>query len=252
MIERLLAQFLYHPVVLHRQAPPPSYAQGASEVFVETDLGDEIHGLYWPAPANRPTILFFHGNAQSVFEWALIAPELAPLECGLLLIDYPGYGKSSGKPHEKALFAAGRASLAWLTNQGIPAKMVLVFGKSLGGPVALHTASQQEVLGVILESTFRSLPNVISRIVPALPTSLIRTERYDSTSILAGLAAPILVVHGDRDELIPFSEGQALFAEAREPKEMYVVTNGGHNDVSMAAGREYGRRLRRWLDGVFQ
>jgi fermentation-respiration switch protein FrsA (DUF1100 family) len=255
MIESLVRQFLYHPTRLPIDAPLPGYIEpGASEVFIDLSAGGRVHALHWAADPGRPTILFFHGNAQTVFEWALIREDLAPLDCGLLLVDYPGYGKSDGAPSEAANYDAGHAAMNWLTGPaGVPPERVIVFGKSLGGGITTEIVQGKRVLGVVLESTFTSIPSVMKRLMPMLPAgSLLRSEVYDSVSKVAGLGAPVLVIHGTRDEIIPFEEGEKLFAAAAEPKMFYRVERAGHNDVSLAAGDDYGITLRAWLDEIDQ
>ncbi len=252
MLGGLIRKFLYYPMKVRRDQPLPYYAQGAKEVFFNTEDGNEIHALHWPADEGRPTILFLHGNAQSVFEWALIYEELEPMDCGLFLIDYPGYGKSTGEPSEQSLYAAGRAAMKILTEEkGVPEDRVIVFAKSLGGGVATEITQNRNVLGLVLESTFTSIPAVAKMLFPMLPAGMVfKTEIYDSGTKLKNIHVPILVVHGTIDEIIPFSEGEQLYALASEPKEFYVVKGAGHNDVSMRAGAEYGSRLRAWLDGI--
>ncbi len=249
MLEGLVRRFLYHPTVLEKDALPPRWARGASEVWLDSGAGDRIHGLRWPAPDGRPTLLYLHGNAQSVFEWSLVAEDLSALEAGLLLVDYPGYGKSSGSPSEGGLYAAGRAALDLLADE-VGEERVVLLGKSLGGGVATEVARGRERLaGLVLESTFRSLPSVAARLLPMLPAgALLRSERYDSLSRMAELRAPVLVVHGTDDELIPVEEGLALHEAARPPKALWLVDGAGHNDVSAVAGPAYGARLRAWLD----
>jgi pimeloyl-ACP methyl ester carboxylesterase len=252
MLESAVRRFLYYPTVLDRDAPLPPYAADARELFLEAADGLVVHALYWAPPPDRPAVLFLHGNAETVLEWALVRPELAPMDCGLLLVDYPGYGKSSGHPTEAGCCAASQAALDWLDGElGDPSRRVLLFGKSLGGGVATKLAAERRVLGVVLESTFRSIPAVVRRLVPVLPAGgLLRSERYDSIGRIGAIGAPLLVIHGDRDELIPLSEGVALYEAAAPPKELWVVPGAGHNDVAAVAGAAYGTRLRQWLDGV--
>ena len=259
MIEQLVRQFLYHPTRLPKDASPPAWTEGAEEVWMRAEDGNDIHGLYWAPPEGsaeqpgpRPTILFLHGNAQTVFEWALVQRELAPAACGLLLIDYPGYGKSSGVPTEASLQAAGRAALSWLVREReTPAHRVVVFGKSLGGGVATELAATHQVRGLVLESTFCSIPDVAKRLIPFMPTSLVfRTERYDSLSRMPRIGCPVLVIHGDRDALIPVAQGRELHARANQPKALHIVEGAGHNDVSVVAGPTYGSWIRNWIDGA--
>jgi uncharacterized protein len=249
MLETLVRQFLYHPVVNDEHATPPRWAGDCEEVWMDADDGNRIHGLYWPAADSRPTILFLHGNAQSVFEWSLVREDLAQLDAGLLLIDYPGYGKSSGHPREGSLYRAGDAALELLHERGVAETSIIVFGKSLGGGVASQISTDRNFAGVVLESTFRSIPSVAKQLLPMVPIdSLMRDERYDTINRITEIEAPLLIIHGTRDELIPVIEGEAIYAKATEPKELYLVEGAGHNDVSHVAGKAYGARIRKWMD----
>jgi len=252
MIEKLVRKFLYYPLVLRKEEPIPPYASGAEEVWIKSADGNDIHGLHWKAKEDRPTLLYLHGNAQSVYEWALVREELLALDCGMLLIDYPGYGKSSGTPTESSLYAAGHAALEWLTGaQNIAEKEILVLGKSLGGGVTCEILQGKTIKGVILESTFSSIPAVASKLIPEpIEGMIFKTERYDSVLKVPKINSPILIVHGTADELIPFAEAEKLYDAASEPKKIYSVQGGHHNDVSMVAGAEYGLKLRQWLDGL--
>jgi len=248
MLDRLVRSFLYHPLKLDRGAPVPDYCGGAEEIWIESGA-NEVHGLYWKAEPGRPTILFFHGNAQSVFEWCLVREELAPMECGLLLIDYPGYGKSTGTPSEEALLQAGDDSFHWLESvAGVDGGRVVAFGKSLGGPVAAHVACRHRVLGLVLESTFRSLLHVVRKLVPVLPAgAILKSELYETEVRRGRVRAPVLVPQGTRDALIQFGGGRALLELVPGEGSAYWVEGAGHNDVSLMAGDEYGERLRAWL-----
>ncbi|MBZ0272777.1 alpha/beta hydrolase [bacterium] len=251
MIANIIRRFLYYPTPLARDLAPPSYARDAEEVFVPIDGGGEVHALYWKAPAGRPTVLFFHGNAQTVFEWALIREDLAPMNAGLFLVDYPGYGKSRGTPSEESLYAAGFATYAWLTQNGVSGENIIVFGKSLGGGVTTKVASERKVAGVVLESTFTSIPAVARRLFPFLPEGPISGgERYDSAARIGRIDAPVLVLHGDEDELIPVSEGKKLHDAAKEPKDIVIFPGAGHNDVAIVAGPAYGQALAKFAEKV--
>lgn len=252
MLEFIVRQFLYYPIRLPADARLPDYVRGAEEVRIQAEDGETIHGLFWPSADGRPTVLFFHGNAQSVFEWALVREDLAELDCGLLLVDYPGYGKSTGKPTEAGLYSAGRAALGWLMEQaGVAEDRVVLFGKSLGGGVATEVAQDRRVMGLVLESTFRSIPSVARVLLPMIPAdAMFKSERYASIERIGSIRAPVLVIHGTVDELIPFGEGRALYEKANHPKELYVVEGAGHNNVSYVAGAAYGHRLRQWLDSI--
>ncbi len=243
----MVRSFLYYPDRLPPDMPPPRWAGGAKEVWLDTADGTRIHALWWPHPENQPIILFLHGNAQEVYSWSLIRQELAPLNCRLLLIDYHGYGKSEGSPHEEGLYMDGRAALEWIGKMGVETSDIIVFGKSLGGGVACEIAQDLPLRALILESTFTSLERVARRLFPMLPAGIPLSESYSSIDKISRARCPVMIIHGEQDELIPVQEGLDLYQAAPEPKELYLVRGAGHNDVSLVAGREYSNKISDFL-----
>lgn len=250
MREEVFENFLYYPEEIPADMPPPSWAAGAEEVWMDADDGVRIHGLWWPEPEGSPVTLFLHGNAQEVYSWSLVRQDLAPLDCRLLLIDYHGYGKSEGNPSEAGLYADGRAALAWLEERGMRTGDTVLFGKSLGGAVACEIARNREIKGLVLESTFTSLASVASSLFPFLKGYTPAGDVYNSVSKLSDIHCPVLVIHGGSDMLIPVEEGRALYDAANEPKRLFIVEGAGHNDVSLYAGGGYGATIRSWLDST--
>lgn len=246
-LENLARKFLYYPDRLPPDLPPPHWAGGAEEVWMECRDGVRIHGLWWGEPEGAPVILFLHGNAQEAYSWSLVRRELEPLGCRMLLIDYHGYGKSGGEPHEEGLYLDGEAALRWLRGRGVAEGDTVVFGKSLGGAVACEIAQGRELAALVLESTFTSLASVARRLFPFLPCGVPLGENYGSLDKIGRARCPVLVIHGDRDDLIPVEEGKELFRAAPQPKELYLVRGAGHNDVSLVAGDEYARRIDSFL-----
>jgi len=245
--DNLARKFLYYPDRLPVDMPPPRWAGGAEEAWMDCEDGVRIHGLWWSEPEGAPVILFLHGNAQEVYSWSLVHMELAPAGCRLLLIDFHGYGKSGGEPYEAGLYLDGKAALEWLSERGVEDPDIVVFGKSLGGGVACEIAQEREFKALILESTFTSLAGVARKLFPFIPEGTPLGEVYDSISKLPRARCPVMVIHGDRDELIPVGEGLELYAAAPEPKELYLVAEAGHNDVSMVAGPAYSRHIAAFL-----
>lgn len=244
-----VSRFLYYPDRVPEDMPPPPWVPaGAEEVWMTAEDGVRVHGLWWPEPAGHPAVLFLHGNAQEVFSWSPVREDLQALECRMLLIDYHGYGKSGGRPSEVGLYADGRAALGWLSRNGIADGQTVIFGKSLGGGVACEIARGRKLKGLVLESTFTTLASVARHLFPFAPEYSPPAGAYNSLSKLPEISCPVLVIHGDRDALIPFSEGLALFKAANEPKELFVVEGAGHNDVSMVAGPAYGETISRWMN----
>lgn len=251
MSNGLLESFLYYPDRIEQDAPPPGWTPaGASEVWMRAGDGTLIHGLWWSEPADRPVILFLHGNAQEVYSWSLVRDDLAAARCRMLLIDYRGYGKSEGAPDEAGLYMDGHAALDWLSGQGTPPSRTVVFGKSLGGAVACEIARGTEMLGLALESTFTSLASVAGNLLPFARSSPDIAGAYDSLAKMPEISCPVLVIHGDADTLIPADEGRKLFEAANEPRELFVVRGAGHNDVSVVSGPEYGKRVSDWLENT--
>jgi len=248
MPDELFESLLYYPDRIQRDMPPPRWVPpGAREVWLAAEDGTELHGLWWDEPADRPAILFLHGNAQEVYSWSLVREDLAAPGCRMLLIDYRGYGKSAGEPHEAGLYMDGRAALSWLAGQDVPESDIVVFGKSLGGAVACEIARGADLAGLVLESTFTSLASVARTLFP-FARSIDVKGAYDSISKLPEISCPVLVIHGEVDTLIPFDEGMRLFEAAGEPRRLFAVRGAGHNDVSIVAGDVYGKTVGEWLD----
>jgi fermentation-respiration switch protein FrsA (DUF1100 family) len=168
----------------------------------------------------------------------------------VLLLDYRGYGRSEGRPGEAGLYADGRAGLAYLTGeQEFPEQRVVVFGRSLGGAVAVDLAQDRELAGLILESTFSSLANAAASIAGSLGARLVR-GRFESAEKISRARAPLLFFHGDRDEIIAYDLGRRLFEAAPEPKAFETLRGAGHNDTVQVGGAPYFERIRRFLDEV--
>ncbi|MBN1289555.1 MAG: alpha/beta hydrolase [Actinobacteria bacterium] len=250
MLEDVIKQYLYYPDRLPQHLPPPPWADGSDEIWIETSDDTRIHGLWWPEPSGKPALLFLHGNAQEVYSWSLIREELSPLNLRMLLIDYRGYGKSEGEPGEQGLYLDGAGAVDWLNSAGIDDKDILVFGKSLGGAIACELASNRSFKGLILESTFTSLDSVAQYLFPAVVAFSPEIDSYDSIGKIGSIECPLLVIHGENDDLIPVEEGKALFNMANEPRELFIVKGAGHNDVSAVAGAEYAERIAEWLEGI--
>lgn len=244
----IVRNYLYFPEPIPADEPPPIWAGNAEEVWMECADGVRIHGLWWDSPPDAPVILFLHGNAQEVYSWSPVNQELKGLRCRMLLIDFHGYGKSGGEPGEQALYMDGEAAMEWLNSRGVQDKDVIVFGKSLGGGVACEIAKRRSIRALILESTFTSLARVGKRLFPFLPSGLSLGEEYDSIRKVKDCDCPVMVIHGEMDDLIPVGEGMDLYQAAPGRKEIYLVPGAGHNDVSMVAGAEYVRRISFFLN----
>jgi hypothetical protein len=176
---------------------------------------------------------------------------LAAHGADVLLIDYRGYGLSEPvMPDEEGVYADARAGLAWLTEErGIPDREIVVFGRSLGGAVAVEIARGRPLAGLVLESTFTSVADV-SKSLWGLPLRFWLAEKLASIDKIREVTCPILFFHGDRDRLVPMQLGQRLFDAAPEPKNFEIVRGAGHNDVVQVGGTAYLNRFDQFLAGV--
>ena len=221
---------------------------GASDVWLTTADGVKIHGWWIAPPQARLATLFLHGNAGNITHRAGRVPPITGAGSALLLLDYRGYGKSAGRPTEAGLYADADAAYRHLISAGWPPERIVLHGESLGCAAAVDLASRQPCGGVVLEAPFPSAREVAGRVLPLVGPLLI--WGFDSKSKIGRVCVPLLVLHGDRDEVIDFELGRRLFEAARQPKSFWAVPGAGHNDIVEAAGAAYAARLRAFYQSV--
>jgi len=201
-------------------------------VCLTTEDGLNLRSWYFRAArAEKPTVLFFHGNAGDIGNHLPFAKFLIEAGYGLLALEYRGYGGNPGAPDEAGLIADGRAAFAFLAEQGIPASRVVLLGESLGTGVAVQLAAEHPVHAVILRSPYTSIADVAARAFWYLPARWLVRDRFDSLAKIGLNKAPLFVFHGTQDTLIPIALGRQLFDAASAPKTWLAVENVGHNDV---------------------
>ena len=220
--------------------------------FFRTDDDVRLHG-WWCTPDPRGgtadiVLLWFHGNAGNLSHRAELMVRLARLPAQVFIVDYRGYGRSGGRPDEEGLYRDGRAAWRYLVEErAIPAKRIVVFGISLGGAVAVDLVSEVEPAGVILESTFTSVPEMAAHHFPIVPRVLIRT-RMDSIAKIRTIRVQKLHIHSPADEVVPFALGRRLYDAAPEPKRFHEVAGSGHNETYLVGGEGYFGAIRRFLE----
>jgi fermentation-respiration switch protein FrsA (DUF1100 family) len=192
-----------------------------------------------PVPGSQ-VLLWFHGNAGNLtYRYDMLARIVRRLSLRVFIVDYRGYGKSQGSPSESGLYQDARGAWDYLTgSRGVAPEDVVILGKSLGGGPASELATQVTPGGLILQSTFTSVRDMATRVAPFVPRFLVRTKMA-SIDKVARVACPLLVVHGDQDEVIPFAMGEALYNAAQEPKRFYRVPGAHHNDTYLVGGDAY-------------
>jgi fermentation-respiration switch protein FrsA (DUF1100 family) len=220
------------------------------EVSIVSADSIRLHGWFVPAPSARLTVLFCHGNGGNVSILTGTAAVFHRLGCNILLFDYRGYGRSEGTPGEEGTYADALAAWEHLTvTRGIPGDQVVVVGRSLGGAVAAWLAGRVQPAGLVLEAAFTSVPDMAAELYPWLPTSVLTRFRYDTRAAVAGVRAPLLVVHPRNDDVVPFSHGLALYHAANDPKR-FIELEGGHNDAFGWTQERYITGLGRFFDEI--
>lgn len=220
------------------------------DIFFESEDGVRLHGWYLPTAPARAAVLFFHGNAGNVSHRLDMLRHLRSTQrVTVFAIDYRGYGKSQGRPTEAGIRRDARAALDWLAKQeNISKRQVVLMGRSLGGAVAVDLAAQYGARGLVLESTFSSLPDVAAYHYPWLPVRLLMRTRFDSLAKIGRYQGPLLQSHSPQDEIVPYRSGRELFeASTSRPKVFFDIPNGSHN---MPQPPTYDRAVDQFLSGI--
>lgn len=200
------------------------------DAYFNADDGIQLHGWYCPCKEPRAVVLMAHGNAGNVTHRADRLRLLHDLGVAAMTFDYRGYGRSQGLPSETGILRDARAARRWLAERTrVREQDIVMMGESLGGGVAVDLAAKDGAAGLILESTFTSLPDVAQQHVPYLPAKYIMRNRLNSISKIGNYQGPLLIAHGTADELIPFAQAQQLYDAAPGPKHLMPISTAGHN-----------------------
>jgi uncharacterized protein len=206
-----------------------------------------------PAPASCPTLLYFYGNAMSLSDAVDQLEHFRRLGANVMTPDYIGYGMSTGKPSESGCQATADAALAHLrARKDINPKKIVAAGWSLGGAVALDLASREDVAGLISFCTFTSMADMSRRNFPLLPSSILLRHKFDNQSKIAKVSCPILIGHGRRDPLIPYSMCEKLASSARVPVMKFTVEDAGHNDFFAVGGDQVLQAMSTFLEQLMR
>jgi fermentation-respiration switch protein FrsA (DUF1100 family) len=210
-------------------------ASETRDVTFTLDDGTAIHA-WWlpPVEPGAGAVLFAHGNGGNLSHRGQLAADLhRTLGAGVLMFDYPGYGKSEGKPTEASCYAAGEAAYRWLVDTAkIPMKRIVLMGESLGGGTAVELAVRHDHRALVLIFTFTSLPAAAKVHYPWLPTYTLMRTRFDNLAKIGRCHRPVFIAHGTIDRVVPFPHGEALFAAANEPKE-FLRLEGIDHDLAL-------------------
>jgi fermentation-respiration switch protein FrsA (DUF1100 family) len=226
---------------------PATMGFAFEDVYLKTSDGMKINGWSLPVDNAPVTVLFFHGNAGNISHRFEKLNVLRRLGASVFIVDYHGYGRSEGVPSERATYLDASAAYDYLTRQrGIPAKIIVLYGESLGSAVAVDLASKAQVGGVIVEEGFTSVGDVGQRMFPFLPVRWLVQNKYDTLSKIGRINAPLLLLHSAEDEFFEMRHAERLFAAAREPKQ-FVKLRGTHNEAFVTSEKIYRAALEEFL-----
>ena len=243
-------RFIYFPSRGY-DATPSGLGLAHEDVWLTAEDGVRIHGWYLPVPRARWVTLVSHGNAGNIshrLDRALLLQ--ARLRSSVFLYDYRGYGASEGSPDEAGTYRDARAAYGYLVEEKqVKADELVLFGESLGSAVSLELALALPAAALVLEAPFTSVRDMARTTIFAPLAPFVRT-RYESLDRISRLRMPLLVVQGDRDEVVPPVQGRRLFDAAREPKRYFAIRGAGHNDTYLVGGEAYWRTIADFVETV--
>ena len=222
------------------------------EIYFKTTDGLRLNGWWIPGTGSPLTLLWFHGNGGNIshrLDNITLRHDL--LGTNIFIFDYREYGRSEGRASEEGTYRDGDAAIQYLHGRkDIDPTKIVFLGESLGSAVAVEMATRHGCAALVLESPFLSIPEMAKVSLPFLPISSLLQTKYDTLSKIGQVGAPLLIVHGENDEIVPFQHGQRLFEAAKEPKEFYSIKRARHNDLYLIGGKTYLETLNRFLSRV--
>ena len=218
---------LYHPLENNYQNDKIQF--NYDEIFIKVD--EEIELKSWIIKKDFKkfkTLVIFHGNAGHLSNRIYKLNELYKLDINILLISWRGFSGNKGSPTENNLYTDAKAAIKWLNEEGVTNNQIILYGESLGSGVAVEVGKENNFNSIILESPFTSIENSAKIYYPYLPVRLLLKDRYDSISKIKMINTPILIMHGEKDDVVPFSMGKELFEKANSPKQSYFTPDDDH------------------------
>ena len=203
------------------------------DITFKSNDGVELNAWFFPGDTNSPrsstALLLCHGNAGNIGHRLEMCGAMLQTGISVLAFDYRGYGRSQGRPSEDGTYLDAQAAYAWLRSRGFAPENIIAYGESLGGGVAAGLACREKLGGLILQSTFTSIPDIGAELFPWLPVRWLSRIKYNTCQAVPTLKIPVLVMHSRTDGLIPFRHCEKNFAAANEPKLLWEL-KGDHNE----------------------
>jgi fermentation-respiration switch protein FrsA (DUF1100 family) len=229
-------RFLFRPIVHTEEWHDPPAGLVVEDVELTSADGTRLHA-WWSAPPgwepSRGAMLYCHGNAgnlsgrgETLLRWQ------QRLGYATLIFDYPGFGRSGGRPSEAGCYAAGDAAYEWLTGvKKVRPRDLVLYGGSLGGGIATDLAWRRPFRALVLVAAFTSFPDMAQKTVPWFPARWLVRNQFDNLRKIATVRGPVFIAHGTADALVPFTQGERLFAAAAGPKAFFPMPGHGHNNT---------------------
>ena len=229
---------------------PKDFGIPHETLSIATDDGEQLLGWVMRHAAPRAQIVYFHGNGGNLSIWAPMLAGIARQGYSVLAVDYRGYGRSTGRPSERGLYRDVEAVVKRLREEPRQEVPVVYWGRSLGGTMAAYAATVQAPDGLILESAFPDVRTLVRSSPPMAVLSLFSSYRFPAVEFMQRVRAPVLVMHGDDDRIIPFGQGQALFEKIPGPKRFFTIRGGDHNDAAPPDPRAYWEAVAAFVAGL--
>jgi len=231
IVGRLLHRYFIYLPDQTRIDPREAGVAGVEEVMFKAADGTKLIAWYLPAKGDKPTLLYFTGNSGNAANRAGKIRTIAADGYGVFMLNYRRYGGSEGRPSETRITADAVSAYDTLRGLGVAPHDIVAYGESLGTAVATRLALQRHVEGLVLEAPFTSIVDVGKLMWKYFPLDLIMADQYRTIDRIGAVTAPLFIVHGGRDAMIPLDQARHVFHEAAEPKTMVVVPQAGHNDL---------------------
>jgi fermentation-respiration switch protein FrsA (DUF1100 family) len=213
-----------------RTLPQAAGLPQATEIVLTAADGEKVLAWHVPPRAEKPIVLYFHGNGGALTHRVDRFRALSEDGTGLLALSYRGYGGSTGTPSENGLLQDAAAAYLFAAGH-YPKERIVAWGESLGSAVAIGLAAEKPVAALVLEAPFTSAVNIAAEVYPYIPVRLLMWDQFRSDERIGRVRAPVLILHGERDQTIPIAHGEQLFSRANEPKRMVRFPDGGHNGL---------------------
>jgi uncharacterized protein len=252
MLSELERSMIYYPSVYPEgNWNAEDFGLTVEDCWFTTPDSIRLHGWFASSDSATRTLLWFHGNAGNITHRLDNLRLLIDRGINVFIFDYRGYGRSEGEPDEQGLYADGRAAFDFLVDRkNINPEDIIFFAQSLGTAIAVDVALDRTPAGIILEAAFTDAKAMARVLLPLVPVGSMLKTKFDNIGKIKKLRIPVLVIHGDRDSIVPYELGEKLYEAANQPKKFYTIPGADHNDTYIVGGDQYFSTLQKWWNAL--